>query len=134
MVIDTQMTGTSRPRRWPLVATSLAALAAVWVGVAFVLTFTISWYTSETVTSDGARTVAHESLWSNAPHGVLIAIFGIALALTLAAMRFPRLRGLAAALLFTMTALLALTVGWLFLPSALLLVIAWVITVRTVGA
>jgi hypothetical protein len=122
------------PRRAPLIATCIAALAAAWVGVAFVLSFTLSWYTSETVTSDGVRTVTHESLWSDAPHGVLIAIFGIALTLTLAATRFPRLRGIAAALLFAMSALLALTVGWLFLPSALLLVIAWAITARTAHA
>lgn len=133
MAIDATTTGTPTSR-WPLVATSLAGLAAVWVGVAFVLTFTISWYTSESVTSDGVRTVAHESLWSNAPHAVLIAIFGIALTLTLAATRFPRLRGIAAALLFAMTAFLALTVGWLFLSSASLLVIAWAITVRTARA
>ena len=80
-------------------------------------TFTISWYTSVGVSSDGTRTVDHETLWSNAPHGVLIAIFGGALAVTLAATVFPRTRGAAALIVFVVSALLALTIGWLFLPA-----------------
>ena len=116
---------------WPRVATVLAALAAATVLAAFALTFTISWYTSVGVSSDCTRTVDHETLCSNAPHGVLIAIFAGALALTLAATVFPRTRGVAALIVFVVSALLALTIGWLFLPADVLLIVSWVITVRT---
>lgn len=115
-----------------------ATAAAFAVVGAFVAVLTWPLVTSTSVHSgSSAIERQHETLWHNGPEWVLVLMFGGALLLTLGGM-FAALRGRGyrallgvCAILFVVGSLFTvLTVGWLLLPAAALLVTAALLMAR----
>ena len=120
------------PRAFSVGTRATASAAALAVVAAFIAVLTSPLVTSTSVGSGSSAIERHqETLWHNGPQWVLVLIFGGALLLTLgglfAALRgrgYRALLGVCAVVLVVGSLVTALTVGWLLLPAAALLVAA----------
>ena len=127
------------PRAFSVGTRASAAAAALAVVGAFVAVLTWPLVTSTSVHSgSSAIERPHETLWHNGPEWVLVLMFGGALVLTLgglfAALRgrgYRALLGVCAILLAVGSLFTVLTVGWLLLPAAALLVAAALLMARS---